>query len=247
MDEAPIWDDDVASSYDLLDAQMFSPSVVDPTVDRLVELAGGGSALEFAIGTGRIALPLAQRGVKVSGIESSEAMLRQLRSKPGGSSGELVVVIGDMAHATVPGVGSFALVYLVYNTITNLLSQEAQIACFQNAARHLATGGVFAIETFVPQLRRLPPGERFVAFDVSPEHIGIDEYDTATQRLVSHHVHVRDGHAERSSMPFRYVWPAELDVMARIGGLRLRHRWADWDTSSFVADSPSHISVWEKR
>ena len=247
MDEAPIWDDDIAGSYDQLDAQMFAPDVVTPMVDRLVELANGGSALEFAIGTGRIAVPLAARGVPVSGIESSEPMLRQLRAKPGGGADEIPVVVGDMATASAPGVGTFSVVYLVYNTITNLLTQDAQVACFANAARHLTTGGAFVVETFVPQLRRLPPGERFVPFEITPDHIGIDEYDTASQRLVSHHVHVQDGHVRRSSMPFRYVWPAELDLMARLAGMRLRHRWADWSRSPFVADSPSHVSVWQTR
>jgi SAM-dependent methyltransferase len=214
--------------------------VLGPTVDVLASLAGDGRALELAIGTGRVALPLCERGVEVHGIELSEAMVAVLRSKPGG--GAIPVTIGDMATTRVDG--AFRLVYLVYNTIENLLTQDAQVACFRNAAAHLEPGGCFLVEVGVPALRRLPPGETLVPFDVSPTHIGIDEYDVATQYVVSHHTRIRDGVAEVSSGRFRYVWPAELDLMARIAGLSLVDRWSGWDRAPFTSDSTHHVSVW---
>lgn len=237
-----VWGEREAAHYDDPADPMFSEAVVAATVDVLADLAAGRPALELAIGTGRVALPLAARGVDVAGIELSASMADRLRAKPGGAS--IPLTMGDMSTARVAG--EFGLVYLVYNTVTNLLTQEAQVACFENAAAHLAPGGCFLVETFVPALRRLPPGERLVPFDVSTDHIGIDEYDVAEQRLVSHHTHIRDGVAEVSSGPFRYVWPAELDLMARIAGLRLRHRWAGWDRSPFTSDSTAHVSVWER-
>jgi SAM-dependent methyltransferase len=233
--------EDVAATYD--DDTLDRPA--DAAADALAALAGPGrGALEFAIGTGRVALPLAARGVRVSGIELSEAMLARLRAKPGGGEGAIPVVVGDMAVARVPG--SFDLVYLVFNTIQNLTSQDAQVACFANASRHLRPGGVFVVETGVPGLRRLPPGQRFVLFDAGPAHIGVDEYEPAVQGLVSHHTTVRDGAARQISVPFRYVWPAELDLMARLAGLRLADRWADWSGAPFTSDSESHVSVWER-
>jgi SAM-dependent methyltransferase len=230
------FDEPVAARYDASSAAMFEPAVVDPAVDFLAALAGDGAALELGIGTGRIALPLAERGVPVHGIDLSEAMVARLRAKPGGDA--IPVAIGDFATTRVDG--AFALVYLVFNTIMNLTSQDEQVACFENAAAHLAPGGVFVIEVGLPNLRRLPPGERFVPFHVGENHIGIDEYDLATQGLVSHHVY-RD---RRDSTPFRYVWPSELDLMARLAGLRLRDRWEDWDRSPFTNESRKHVSVW---
>jgi SAM-dependent methyltransferase len=232
----------VAARYDESSAEMFDPAVVEPAVDFLAELAGDGDALELGIGTGRIALPLAARGVRVHGIDLSEAMVARLRAKPGGE--DIDVAIGDFATAKVEG--TFALAYLVFNTIDNLTTQDEQVACFQNVAAHLEPGGCFVIEVGIPQLRRLPPGETFVAFDVSPTHLGFDEYDVATQGLISHHYSLVDGELEVVAMPFRYVWPAELDLMARLAGMRLRERWSDWERAPFTSDSTSHVSVWDK-
>ena len=233
---------DVAATYDEDTASLSDPAVLAPTIDVLAQLAGTGAALELAIGTGRVALPLSQRGVEVHGIELSEAMVARLRTKPGGA--ELPVAIGDMA--TVDLERSFSLVYLVFNTIGNLTSQSAQVACFRNAAAHLGPGGCFVIEVMVPQLRRLPPGDAFQVFAASENDWGIDEYDVATQGLVSHHLEIVDGQLHRVSMPFRYVWPAELDLMAELAGMRLRDRWADWDRAPFTNESRKHVSVWEK-
>jgi len=237
------FDESVAARYDESESEMFDPAVIEPAVDLLEELAGGGRALEFAIGTGRIAVPLARRGVPVHGIDMSTAMVARLRDKPGAE--DFAVTIGDVASTAVDG--SFALVYLVFNTIGNLTSQPAQAAVFRNAAAHLQPGGRFVIEVGVPDLRRLPPGERFVAFDVSEGHWGIDEYDVATQGLISHHLELVDGRLERSSTPFRYVWPSELDLMADAAGMDLRDRWAGWRREPFTHESRSHVSVWERR
>ena len=239
--------EDVAATYDEDCASMFSAEVLSETADLLCELASGGTALELAIGTGRVALPLAERGVPVSGIELSEAMVERLRAKPGGGAESIPVVIGDMSSAQAPGCGTFTLVYLVFNTIMNLTTQDAQVRCFQNAADHLAPGGVILVETMVPELRRLPQGERFVPFSLTPSHIGIDEYDVATQRLTSHHVESQpDGTVTRSSIPFRYVWPAELDLMASLAGMCLVNRWQDWSRHPFTNESRAHVSVWQK-
>jgi SAM-dependent methyltransferase len=232
----------VAAMYDETSDKMFDPAVVDPTVDFLAELAGDGRALELGIGTGRIALPLAARGVEVHGIELSRAMAARLRAKPGGEG--IRVTIGDVATAKVDG--TFRLAYLVFNTIMNLTTQAAQVACFRNVAAHLEPGGRFVIEVGVPDLQRLPPGERFVVFDGSETHWGIDEYDVVNQGLISHHFQVIDGRVERSSGPFRYVWPAELDLMAELAGMRLRERWAGWKREPFTSNSRQHVSVWEK-
>jgi SAM-dependent methyltransferase len=236
------FDEPVAARYDESSAEMFAPEVVDPVVDFLAELAGSGRALELGIGTGRIALPLAARGVPVHGIELSKAMVAQLRTKPGGE--EIGVTIGDFASTTVDG--PFAVAYLVFNTIGNLTTQEAQVACFRNVAAHLEPGGCFVIEVGIPGLQRLPPGERFNVFDVSEEHWGIDEYDVATQGLTSHHLELVDGRLVRHSLPFRYVWPAELDLMAQLAGMSLRERWSGWKREPFTNDSRKHVSVWEK-
>jgi SAM-dependent methyltransferase len=240
--EAEVWDEQVAQGYDESSAYMFTPEVLGPTVEFLARLAGRGPALEFAIGTGRVALALRARGVAVAGIELSEPMVAELRRKPGG--GDLPVTIGDMANATAPG--EFSLVYLVYNTITNLLTQDGQVECFRNAARHLRPGGRFVIEVFVPDLRRLPPGETARAFHIGEHHLGFDTFDLLNQRLVSHHYWIRDGAAQVFHSPHRFVYPSELDLMARIAGLELRERWADWNQAPFTADSPSHVSVWQK-
>ncbi len=230
---------DVAARYDADESESFDAAVLAATVARLGALAAGRPALELAIGTGRVALPLAASGVEVHGIELSQAMVDRLRSKAGGAS--LPVTIGDMAHARAPG--EFGLAYLVFNTIGNLTSQDEQVACFANAAAHLVPGGVFVVELLVPPLRRLPPGDLPHVFDHSPGHVGIDEYDPVDQGLVSHHWSPESGW---NSVPFRYAWPAELDLMARLAGLRLRERWADWDGTPFTADSESHVSVWER-
>ncbi|MET1000637.1 MAG: class I SAM-dependent methyltransferase, partial [Acidimicrobiia bacterium] len=220
----------------------FDPAVIEQTADFLADLADDGPALEFAIGTGRIALPLSRRGVRVHGIDLSEAMVAQLRRKPGGDA--IGVTVGDFATTKVDD--NFQLAYLVFNTIGNLTTQDDQVACFENAAAHLVAGGVFVIEVLVPRLQRLPPGERFQPFVVTPEHLGFDEFDTANQRLISHHYFVGKGDVAVHSMPFRYAWPAELDLMARIAGMRLRERWSDWNRAPFTSDSPKHISVWQK-
>jgi SAM-dependent methyltransferase len=233
---------DVAERYDESSADMFDPAVVEPAVEFLAELAGEGAALELGIGTGRIALPLAQRGVRVHGIDLSEAMVAKLREKPGAE--QIAVTIGDFATTRVDG--TFSLAYLVFNTIGNLTTQDAQVACFENVSAHLEPGGCFVIELLVPGLRALPPGERFVVFDMSESHVGVDEYDVANQGLISHHFSPADGQWERLSMPFRYVWPAELDLMARLAGMTLRERWSDWTREPFTSESTKHVSVWEK-
>ena len=234
--------EDVAERYDD-DAVMFDPAVVDPVVDFLAELAGDGAALELGIGTGRIALPLAQRGVRVHGIDLSEAMVARLRAKPGAE--QIGVTIGDFATTTVDG--TFSVAYLVFNTIGNLTTQNEQVACFQNVAAHLEPGGCFVIEVGVPELQRLPPGETIHAFSFeSPTTLGLDEYDVATQGLISHHYSVVDGEFEVHSLPFRYVWPSELDLMARLAGMTLRERWGGWKHEPFTSDSTKHVSVWTK-
>jgi len=236
------FDELVAARYDEASSDAFDPSVVDLTVDVLAEIADGGRALEFAIGTGRIALPLARRGVEVCGIELSEAMVARLRAKPGGD--ELPVTVGDMATTIVEG--SFAVVYLVFNTIMNLTTQAAQVACFRNAASHLRPGGGFVIEVMVPDLQRLPPGEIIRPFHVSASRWGFDEYDVAAQGLVSHHLEVADGAVRQQAVPFRYVWPGELDLMAQLAGMTLAHRWSGWDRAPFTSDSRQHVSVWHR-
>jgi SAM-dependent methyltransferase len=241
--EDGFFDEPVAARYDESSADMFDPEVVDPVVDFLAELAGDGRALELGIGTGRIALPLARRGVRVHGIELSKAMAARLRAKPGGEV--IDVAIGDFSTTRLDG--TFSLVYLVFNTIGNLTTQDAQVACFRNAAAHLEPGGGFVIEVGTPGIRRLPPGETRVVFDKSPTHWGVDEYDVANQGLISHHFTLADdGRYERESLPFRYVWPAELDLMAQLAGMRLRERWAGWKREPFTSESHKHVSVWEK-
>jgi SAM-dependent methyltransferase len=242
VDQDGYFGESVAARYDETSAERFAPDVVAAAVDFLAELAGDGRALEFAVGTGRIAVPLSERGVAVSGIELSQAMVAKLREKPGG--GAIEVAIGDMTTTTVEG--TFRVVYLVYNTIMNLTTQAAQVACFRNAAAHLEPGGYFVIECMVPELRRLPPGDTHRVFFGSERSWGIDEYDVVHQGLVSHHLEDVDGRLERFSMPARYVWPAELDLMAELAGMTLHERWGDWNREPFTAESASHVSVWHK-
>jgi SAM-dependent methyltransferase len=231
-----------AARYDESSADMFQPGVVDAVVDVLAGLAGGGQVLELGIGTGRIALPLARRGVPVHGIDLSRAMVARLRAKPGGAG--IGVTIGDFATTRVDG--TFSVVYLIFNTIMNLTTQEAQVACFRNAAAHLKPGGCFVIEVGIPDLRRLPAGQTAVPFHVSPTRWAFDIYDVATQAMSSNYIEVVDGSWEYTSIPFRYVWPAELDLMAQLAGLRLRERWDGWGQESFTSDSRQHVSIWEK-
>ena len=243
MTSSDLWDEATAQRYDEAAADMFAPQVMGPTLDVLAELAGSGPALELAIGTGRIGVALAERGIPVTGIEHSAPMVAQLRRKA--DEATLPVAIGDMATTTVPG--DFTLVYLVWNTIGNLRSQPEQVACFRNAARHLRRGGRFVIELWVPPLRRFPPGQAAVPFDVSAHHLGFDTYDLATQQGTSHHYTTEpDGSIRYGASNFRFIWPAECDLMAQLAGLELEHRWADWNRRPFTSDSESHVSVWRK-
>ena len=236
------FDEPVAERYDASSADRFEPAVINATVDFLADLANGGAALELGIGTGRIALPLSQRGVQVHGIDLSSAMVARLRAKTGAH--DIDVTIGDFATTDVGR--SFRLVYLVYNTIMNLTTQDEQVQCFRNVAAHLEPGGCFVIEVGIPDLQRLPPGETVRAFTVSPTRLGFDEYDIAAQILYSHHYSVVDGQLEFFSAPFRYVWPTELDLMARLAGMTLRERWSGWNREPFTSASTTHVSVWEK-
>jgi SAM-dependent methyltransferase len=232
----------VAARYDESSAEMFEAAAVDPVVEFLAGLAGHGAALELGIGTGRIALPLARRGIPVHGIELSDAMAARLRAKPGGE--DVGVTMGDFATTRVEG--TFSLAYLVFNTIMNLTTQDAQVACFENVSSHLEPGGCFVIEVSVPELQRLPPGETVRPFTVSATRLGFDEFDIAAQGLVSHHYFVVDSRFESLSIPFRYVWPSELDLMARLAGMTLRERWSGWKREPFTSESRQHVSVWEK-
>jgi hypothetical protein len=236
------FDERIAKRYATLWPDLFEPAVVDRAVSFLADLAGTGAALELGIGTGRIALPLSQRRVRVHGIELSPAMVAQLQAKPG--SDDIGVTIGDFATTRVDG--TFQLAYVVRNTITNLTTQDEQVACFRNVATHLERGGCFVIELVIPELQRLPPGETIHVFTRTPTHLGFEEYDVATQIAFSHHYWVVDGQLETFSSPHRHVWPSELDLMARLAGMTLRERWSDWNREPFTSDSRQHISVWEK-
>ena len=245
MDEDGYFGEPSAARYDESSAEMFDAALVDPVVGFLAQRAHGGPALELGIGTGRIALPLAARGVEVRGIDLSRAMVARLRQKPGGAA--LGVSIGDFATTRVPdGAGAFSLAYVVWNTFLNLTTQAAQVDCFRNVAVHLAPGGCFVIEVDLPDLRRLPPGERYRPFRVTPTRLGFDEYDVLNQGLVSHHFWAQDGRFEQSSIPFRYVWPAELDLMAALAGMRPLERWAGWLGEPLTSESPTLVGVWEK-
>jgi SAM-dependent methyltransferase len=235
------WDRDAAQRYDTADAGMFAPEVLGPAVDRLAGLAGDGPALEFAIGTGRVAIPLAERGVPVAGIELSGPMIEQLRTKTGEQA--IQVTAGDMTTARAPG--GYTLVYLVYNAISCLLTQAEQVTCFRNAARHLEPGGRFVIELWVPELRKLPPGQRALVSEVEPGYIILDTYDVLRQHVVSHHFTFSDGSQARLwRSPHRYIWPSELDLMAQLAGFELEARHADWTGTEFTAESGSHVSVY---
>jgi len=245
IDQRRLWDAHAASAYDTPGEGMFAPEVLGPTVARLTELAEGGAALELAIGTGRVAIPLRESGVPVPGIELSEAMIARLREKA--TAEEIPVVSGDMTTASA-GEG-VSLAYLVFNTISNLLTQEEQVVCFRNAARHLAPGGRFVVELWVPQLRSLAPGHGGTVEVSEPGYLLVDTYDTLAQQVISHHVRFEpavDGSREAriGRTPHRYVWPAELDLMAQLAGFCLEERWAGWDRSEFTADSRSHVSVY---
>jgi SAM-dependent methyltransferase len=242
VNEDGYFGEDVAARYDETESTQFSRGEIDAAVELLAELSDGGRALEFAIGTGRIALPLAKRGVDVAGIELSEAMVARLRDKPGGS--DIPVAIGDMTSTTIEG--PFSLIYLVYNSIENLTTQDAQVACFRNAAAHLSPGGRFLIEVGVPGLQRLPLGTTHQVFHASDDYWGVDEYDVVNQGLISHHIENDNGEYRRVSMPFRYAWPAEFDLMAQLAGMTLRNRWAGWRREPFTGESRQHISIWQK-
>ena len=235
------FDEWIARQYSVLWGHLFDPEVVEPAVSFLADLAGGGSALELGIGTGRLALPLSRRGVRVHGIELSPALVEELRAQPG--SGDIDITVGDFATARVAG--SFSVAYLVRNTIMNLTTLDAQIDCFRTVADHLEPGGCFAVEVVVPPWQRLQPGETVVPFHIGPTHLGFDEIDVVTQNSFSHHYWFLDGETKNFSAPFRYVWPSELDLMARLAGMRLRERWSDWNRAPFTSDSRSHVSVWE--
>jgi SAM-dependent methyltransferase len=236
------FDERIAQQYDTLWADLAEPAVVDPAVSFLAALAGPGAALELGIGTGRIALPLSRRGVRVHGIELSPPMVARLQEKPGAEA--VAVTIGDFATAAVDA--TFALAYLVRNTITNLTTQDEQVACFRNVAAHLAPGGCFVIEVYIPELQRLPPGETVHPFAITPTHLAFEDYDLATQIAYSHHYWIIDGQLQTFSTPHRYVWPAELDLMAQLAGMTLRERWSDWERAPFTGASRQHISVWQK-
>jgi SAM-dependent methyltransferase len=241
MRQEEIWDADAAGSYDTPGTGMFAPEVLGPTLDRLAELAHGGHVLEFAVGTGRVAIPLTERGVPVTGIELSRPMIDQLRAKA--DEATIPVVVGDMATAVASG--EYTLVYLVYNTISNLLTQAEQVACFRNAARHLIPGGRFLIELWVPELRKLPPGQQATVWRCEPGYIGLDTYDVLRQQVVSHHFSFEEGgQARLSRSPHRYIWPAELDLMAQLAGFELETRHADWSGAEFTGESRSHVSVY---
>jgi len=241
MTSSDIWDTETAQGYDSPGEGMFSAEVLEPTIERLAALAEGGPALEFAIGTGRVAVPLAASGVPVSGIELSRPMVDQLRTKV--DEDTVPVILGDMATTRVPG--EFSLVYLVYNTISNLLTQAEQVECFRNAARHLRPGGRFVIELWVPELRKLPPGQQATVWQIEPGYIGLDTYDVLEQRVVSHHFRFGDDRqASLGRSPHRYIWPAELDLMGQLGGFELESRHANWSGAAFTAESRSHVSIY---
>lgn len=241
MTSSDLWDADTAERYDAESAAMFAPEVLDPAVEALASLAGDGPALELAIGTGRVAIPLRARGVEVSGIELSAPMVAQLHRK----APEVPVTVGDMATTRVDG--TFTLVYLVFNTLGNLRTQDEQVACFANAATHLRPGGRFVVESVIPQVRRFPPGQQAVPAEVTDAHTGIDSYDLATQQGTTRHfTRQPDGTYRYGEHHFRYVWPSECDLMARLAGLELQQRHADWIGSRFTGDSERHVSVWRK-
>jgi SAM-dependent methyltransferase len=245
VSSSEVWDAETAQRYDDDAASQFAPEALGPTVDLLERLAEGGPVLEFAIGTGRVGIALAERGVRVTGIELSEPMAAQARRKVGPDV--LPIVVGDMASAQAPGLGTYSLVCLVWNTVSNLRTQAEQVACFRNAARHLRPGGRFLIELWVPPIHRLEPGQVAVPIAVEDGHLTFDTYDVVTQDCASHHYHREpDGSIRYSVGRFRYAWPSECDLMAQLAGLHLESRWAGWSGEPFLATSESHVSVWAK-
>ena len=245
MTSSEVWGEETAARYDADSAERFAPEVLDPTVDRLERLADDGPALELAIGTGRVGVPLAARGVPVTGIELSEPMVAQLRRKV--DEEQIPVHVGDMATTVVPGAGTFSLVYLVWNSISNLRTQTEQVQCFRNAAHHLRPGGRFVIDLWVPPIQRLAPGEMAVPMVIGDGHLVFDTYDLVTQECTSHHYRRQDdGSVRYGAGHFRYIWPAECDLMAQLAGMQLESRWADWNGSPFTATSESHVSVWRR-
>lgn len=241
MSSSDLWDAETAERYDAESSFMFAAEVLQPAVEFLAKLAGAGPVLEFAIGTGRVAIPLINKGIGVGGIELSQPMVDQLHAK----APDVPVAVGDMATTTVQG--EYSLVYLVWNGLSNVRTQAGQVEVFRNAARHLATGGRFVIELGVPGVRRLPPGQTAVPFHIGERHLGFDTYDLATQQSRSHHyTRQSDGTFRYGVGNFRYVWPAECDLMAQLAGMTLEQRIADWGGSEFTGESESHVSVWRK-
>jgi SAM-dependent methyltransferase len=237
------WNRETAEVYDETSASMFKPEVLDPAVDLIAELADGGPVLEFAIGTGRVALPLSARGIDVQGIELSPHMAAELRKKPGADA--VPVTIGDMASTRVTG--EFKLVYLVWNSIMNLTTLDEQIAVFRNAFEHLGRGGRFVVEVVVPQLRKLPPGEVARVFTQEAEHVGIETFDDLVEQISSsHHWMSAGGRLVHHSAPYRYVWPSELELMGRLAGFYLENRWTDWNRNVFVSESESQVAVFRR-
>jgi SAM-dependent methyltransferase len=240
-----VWTEETAATYDADAADHFSPEVLGPTVDLLARLAGEGPVLELAVGTGRVALALADRGLPVTGIELSEPMAARLRAKD--PDGRVPVVVGDMATSVAPGAGAYTLVYLAWNSISNLRTQAEQVQCFRNAARHLRPRGRFVIDLWVPALQRLTPGQEAVPVSIGEDHLVFDTYDVVSQECSSHHYRtLPDGTVHHDVGHFRYIWPAECDLMAQLAGLRLESRWADWAGTPFTATSEAHVSVWRK-
>jgi SAM-dependent methyltransferase len=238
--DAETYGERIAHVYD----EWYSAPADEQMISTLAELAGGGRALELGIGTGRVALPLAAAGVEVHGIDSSEAMVAELRAKRGGK--RIPITIGDFADVAVEG--TFSLVFVVFNTFFALTSQDDQVRCFQNVARRLTEDGVFVIEAFVPDVTRFTGGQTVRTTSVETDRVTLEasSHDPVRQRVVSQHVVICEDGAKLYPIHIRYAWPAELDLMARLAGLRLRDRWADWDRQPFAADSTQHVSVFER-
>ena len=245
MEQDFFLDEQIAQHYDASSTDMFDPALLGPTVDLLACLADGGSrsALELGIGTGRVALPLAARGVRVAGIEVSEPMLRELRRKPGAEA--IDVEVGSFRTCRLDR--RFRIVFGIYNVFTTFTTQDEQVAAFANAADHVEDGGYLVAECWIPDLQRLAPGDRLRAFEVSSTHIGVDEYEPADQRCTSHHL-LFDGDRviARGASHHRWLWPSELDLMARLAGLERHERLATWSGDAFTSESRNCISIFRK-